>query len=529
MITLEENCLSRFIFCIFQLLQASGRGIKQAYIHLLQAPTAVQSVELPPDAAKHNEEQRRLHHTSKLCTESKTVAAAAAIDALDVVASAADSATADSAAASAAAVVTSSAAPPDSSNRKTTKRRSRKAQQPPPAPPAAQSMAPNTPVALQHRQYSKDAANYGVSSMRMRWGSIHEAATLHCLLQLFPASWVEEVGLCRPQDDALINLGGDPARLPALGASPDGLICHVLDITAFHLLSAAAECGLIDGRDYGYPTVAQPAAAMAYFGSTTGWRRLAGLVIRHALKEHAKRASTTVEAPQNADSADPTTGGSDSRDGAAGSGNGGQSHSNTQFLASSTKSDQESHSGRQPTAPEAAVSSHAGQPWPGCDGDASWRSSGDGTLDKVASAVQGYLASVDGLETPVEASGSSASSEVDGTSGTPAGSAPAAGPCGISASHAYQALKLLEQRLCAPSSSAEDIQGATRGAPSQGDSGCAVCRVTVREVVEVKNHCPFRENRHGVGILTGNSKYVLSDRGPQNQVRFRSKLDDKSV
>ena len=72
----------------------------------------------------------------------------------------------------------------------------------------------------------------GPGAVAMAWGSTHEPAALSALaLALAPAgSRVGEAGLFRVAPAALAVLGLDPARtpLPALGASPDGLVTHCL-------------------------------------------------------------------------------------------------------------------------------------------------------------------------------------------------------------------------------------------------------------------------------------------------------------
>lgn len=80
------------------------------------------------------------------------------------------------------------------------------------------------------------ACHGGLASICSAWGNAQEAAALYSLLEAFPGSAVQEVGLCIV-DPAEVQrrYGIAPADLPPLGASPDGWIQHQVD-------GAAAAC-----------------------------------------------------------------------------------------------------------------------------------------------------------------------------------------------------------------------------------------------------------------------------------------------
>ncbi|KAJ9517308.1 hypothetical protein QJQ45_016676 [Haematococcus lacustris] len=93
------------------------------------------------------------------------------------------------------------------------------------------------------RQLCLQVAAEGSTACRLLWGSVQEGAALHALGQLFPHSWVEEVGLlapccCLPPGGVCwqwlrgqLPGGITGAELPALAASPDATISHALPLT----------------------------------------------------------------------------------------------------------------------------------------------------------------------------------------------------------------------------------------------------------------------------------------------------------
>lgn len=60
--------------------------------------------------------------------------------------------------------------------------------------------------------------------MKMAWGKTQEASALHCLLQLFPHSLLEEVGSvgCVVGGEC-VCVGGGGAALVATEAEPEGI------------------------------------------------------------------------------------------------------------------------------------------------------------------------------------------------------------------------------------------------------------------------------------------------------------------
>jgi hypothetical protein len=88
---------------------------------------------------------------------------------------------------------------------------------------------------------------------------VQEAAALYALLKIFPDSVLEEVGMFVPAEEELgaVAAAADAAAAdaaadvasgppPPLGASPDGILCHELRVTA---AEAAAACELLHAGD----------------------------------------------------------------------------------------------------------------------------------------------------------------------------------------------------------------------------------------------------------------------------------------
>lgn len=122
------------------------------------------------------------------------------------------------------------------------------------------------------QQLCAKVALAGDIPVKMYWGKVQEAAALHTLLQIFPAAVVEEVGLFEVNlerlpaawgvkkrkmlpDNCLTDITNDKdcgmtddmsqhnvivANLPRLGASPDGLIVHSVEFSVEDLRLAAA-------------------------------------------------------------------------------------------------------------------------------------------------------------------------------------------------------------------------------------------------------------------------------------------------
>ena len=109
---------------------------------------------------------------------------------------------------------------------------------------AVATALPDTPEARK----SQSAAQRGLTSVRLAWGTAQEGGTLWAVLAAFPDATVFEVGLCVPCDTASIRdtsapAGGLPASwhtamgvpldvlaaLPPCGASPDGMLAWPRD------------------------------------------------------------------------------------------------------------------------------------------------------------------------------------------------------------------------------------------------------------------------------------------------------------
>ncbi len=82
----------------------------------------------------------------------------------------------------------------------------------------------------------------GNAGTRMAWGMVQEAAAAHCLLDIFPGCSIEEVGLFQVDADTQVpgNWAAATGQLPAMGASPDALITHTLQLTTADMLEASA-------------------------------------------------------------------------------------------------------------------------------------------------------------------------------------------------------------------------------------------------------------------------------------------------
>ena len=109
---------------------------------------------------------------------------------------------------------------------------------------AAAAALPDTPEARK----SQSAAQRGLTSVRLAWGTAQEGGTLWAVLAAFPDATVFEVGLCVPCDTASIRDTSAPAgalpaswhtamgvpldvlaALPPCGASPDGMLAWPRD------------------------------------------------------------------------------------------------------------------------------------------------------------------------------------------------------------------------------------------------------------------------------------------------------------
>jgi hypothetical protein len=81
----------------------------------------------------------------------------------------------------------------------------------------------------------------GDIAVKLAWGTVQEAAALHCVLSTFPASLLEEVGLFRVEAAAVPAAWGvSVGQLPPLGASPDAVLVHTLQLHHSDLQAAAA-------------------------------------------------------------------------------------------------------------------------------------------------------------------------------------------------------------------------------------------------------------------------------------------------
>ncbi|KAF8058321.1 rplW [Scenedesmus sp. PABB004] len=285
------------------------------------------------------------------------------------------------------------------------------------------------------RAQCERAALGGDVPVKLAWGSVQEHAALHALLQLFPDAAVEEVGLCEVDTSALppawLAPGGplSAADLPRLGASPDGLLVHALMLPRAELRAAAA--------------------ALARGGDGDGEAAVRGL-LRGALDAvrcmgTRPRGGVPVEDSSSEEGGDAAAGGSsdgdEGDDAAARGSDGGRSGG--------------SDAGAAGAAPEAA---------------------GAGA-SAVAAAVAGLaLSPARGAADGGCADGRRPAGERAEQLAEPPSVSAAGGLCFAPTDE--EVLKLLQQ--------AAEAEQAAEQAAGGGD-----VRLLVREVVEVKSHCPF--------------------------------------
>ncbi|GIL42520.1 hypothetical protein Vafri_482 [Volvox africanus] len=123
----------------------------------------------------------------------------------------------------------------------------------------------------------------GAVRMNLLWGSLQEAAAVATLAVLFPTSRLEEVGLLCLRDTSPWSV--EPDDLPPIGASPDALITHHVPITLGDIqvaranLKATFETHGSGGCDC--KNVATPELREAV-------RRVARSVLRSALVRHTQ-------------------------------------------------------------------------------------------------------------------------------------------------------------------------------------------------------------------------------------------------
>lgn len=76
----------------------------------------------------------------------------------------------------------------------------------------------------------------------MSWGTAQEGATLYALSRAVPKSTLLEAGLFRVDEEKLPSAWGfRKGDLPALGASPDGLLWHREGCTQADIVGAAQD------------------------------------------------------------------------------------------------------------------------------------------------------------------------------------------------------------------------------------------------------------------------------------------------
>jgi hypothetical protein len=86
------------------------------------------------------------------------------------------------------------------------------------APPARRPRLPGTAASAAHKAYCQQVALAGNTAVRLAWGRTQEASALYSVMQLFPASLLEEVGCWRSWRG---SRGGDPATQACRCRPPD--------------------------------------------------------------------------------------------------------------------------------------------------------------------------------------------------------------------------------------------------------------------------------------------------------------------
>uniref|UniRef100_A0A383WDU8 Uncharacterized protein n=1 Tax=Tetradesmus obliquus TaxID=3088 RepID=A0A383WDU8_TETOB len=308
--------------------------------------------------------------------------------------------------------------------------------------------------------------------VKLAWGKAQEAAALHCLLQLFPEAAVEEVGLF------VVNLNDLPASwgidlsaesLPRCGASPDGLIVHKLHLQQQDLQAAAR---LSAAKD---PQVA------------VQW------LLQQGLDQQLCTASRPARGVPVADSSSSS---SSSEQGEAEADPGGE---------------QESAAGSDRVTAAAAVDTSSS----GCD--TLGVTAPDDSISAAAAETAASSSSSSSSRAGLSASTRQAdASEEPRSSSQPDSSTPAAAaePWTAAGGLAFEPvaadlLRLLQRLQEAPGSSSssssdtgrqvQPVQAAAASAAEGSSSSSSSTTLFVREVVEVKNHCPFafRSKRKG--------------------------------
>ncbi|GLC35108.1 hypothetical protein PLESTM_000280300 [Pleodorina starrii] len=301
----------------------------------------------------------------------------------------------------------------------------------------------------------------GSVRMRLLWGSLQEASAVATLAALFPTSQLEEVGLLCLADPR--PWGVEPRELPPIGASPDALVVHHVPITRTDIQVARAELWATAARgghhrDNTTHDVADggggDGAAAAAFLASEPLRGAAIRIARSVLRAALVRHTQIPTAV------------------AAASGGTAPSLSSSPLLNGGSRTDVRSRS-----PPLFASGSEEAVEWlvgelmrPPNDQGGAAAAAPSASASFPASALLASASALSGLQLGVAAEGH------------PAGGGSAA------------------------------AVGMGMGC-SQGDDVAAIVRL--REIVEVKNHCPFvykgqrKARKRGVVL-----DYVVRDRGP---------------
>ncbi|EFJ51172.1 hypothetical protein VOLCADRAFT_116519 [Volvox carteri f. nagariensis] len=317
----------------------------------------------------------------------------------------------------------------------------------------------------------------GAVRMRLLWGTLQEAAAVATLATLYPDSQLEEVGLLCLSDPR--KWGVEPHELPPLGASPDALITHNVLITRRDVEAARAELmrstaavnsqQVILGQQGSRGAAASQTMREAAHGVARAVLRAA--LVRHtqpALSLPATTTGTNIPTATSTILGTCSSSGSDGSNGGGAVGGGGA----TRLAPSAT------------THPQYRGASSSPFTTTGT------RSSGDGIRTLP-------------MRPPV---------------GSSRDAPPPLFACGWDAALDWLVTELLRLRYDGVGTEDDGHAAGPLACRARGlDTVMAV--VQLREVVEVKNHCPFvsksqrKARKRGLVI-----DYVVRDRGPISSV-----------
>lgn len=377
---------------------------------------------------------------------------------------------------------------------------------------AAWSAPPGADESQAHARSSRQVAALGPSSLRMAWGSVQEASAVFCLSHVFPASQLLEVGLFEVPSSLSVAAawGLDGSDLPPMGASPDALIQHTVCLTPADVQrlrklllqrKTLGPCsGLFDAAasQGGGGVQEDEAADLALL-----LRELLEMVQAQSAQVQPPRASTAVAA--GAPVADRTASSSFTLSATGTAGDAPQSSSSSpagpphspppppplsgsssslRTMPSNAAGPRRSNPATAASAREFSAQAVAAPFSPPAPRSVRMRSTSPPLPAEPLTRPNAFT----GRAAAPVGTGDSASSQTSLRGSDVPAAAAAEGPGSLQHS-ALEALRQLRNQLLA----APQAEPAAEGSTSSAEGGSAgSLHVTLTEVVEVKNHCPFR-------------------------------------